>query len=61
MGIREDNRTPDTRGKLMNFKMKQEMTRQDMKRNVNRDTNHHTTVQLLLEAATFKTNVGFNN
>ena len=46
MGIREDNQTLDTvgrarylerEGKLVNFKIRQEMTRQDMKQNVNRD------------------------
>ena len=46
MGIREDNQTPDTggrasylkrEGKLVNFKIRQEMTRQDMKQNLNRD------------------------
>ena len=46
MGIREDNQTLDTggrarylkrEGKLMNFKIKQEMTRQDMNQNVNCD------------------------
>ena len=46
MGIREDNQTLDTvgrarylkqEGKLVNFKIKQEMTRQNMKQNVNRD------------------------
>jgi len=46
LGIREDNQTLDTggrarylkrEGKLMNFKIKQEMTRQDMNQNVNCD------------------------
>ena len=46
LGIREDNQTLDTvgrarylkrEGKLVNFKIKQEMTRQDMNQNVNRD------------------------
>ena len=47
MGIREDNQTPDTggrarylkrEGKLVNFKIKQEMTRQDMNQNINHDS-----------------------
>ena len=46
MGIREDNQTLDTggrarylerEGKLVNFKIKPEMTRQDMNQNLNRD------------------------
>ena len=48
MGIREDNQTPDTGGRAGHlkqegkvsdrFKIKQEMTRQDIKQNVNRDS-----------------------
>ena len=46
MGIREDNQTLGTggrarylkrEGKLVTFKIKQEITRQDIKQNVNRD------------------------
>ena len=47
MGIREDNQTPDTGGRARYlkqegkvsdlFKIKQEMTRQDIKQNRNRD------------------------
>ena len=46
LGIREDNQTLDTggrarylkrEGKLVNFKIKQEMMRQDMKKKLNHD------------------------